>query len=643
MIERMKFLSITGPKADIDRVVNDYLSKYEIHLENALSELRGVQNLTPYIEINPYREYLNKANEICNVLRATSDSDHPPLALNEAIHFIRKLDKDYTALKQKLTDLEVLQDKMDTALQRIRPFKDLHYNLSTLLEFEFIRFRFGKIAKENYGKFQDYVYSNFDTFFYACGEDNSFVWGIYFCPRSQLKKIDAVYASMHFEIIYLPKDYSGTPDEVFASIGKKYTGICADITKYRDELDHLLNDQGAKIRAARDTLDSLSRNFDVRKLAACTKDELEVFYILCGWMSEKDVGLFQKDIENDENLYCIIEDEDNNITRDPPTKLKNPKICRPFEMFTRMYGLPAYHELDPTIFVSLTYALIFGAMFGDVGQGLFLVIGGMLLYKLKGSDLAAIVSMAGVFSTIFGFMFGSVFGFEIIEPLWLRPINQMMSVPFIGTLNTVFVVSIVFGMFLILLTMVFHVINAIRTRDTVNIWFDHNALAGLIFYGSVVAVILLFMSGKAMPASVVLFLMFGLPLLLILFKEPLTRRLEKKNREMTGSKGMFLVQGFFELFEILLSYFSNTLSFVRIGAFALSHAAMMQVVLSLAGAESGGSINWLVVILGNIFVCGMEGLIVGIQVLRLEYYELFSRFYKGTGREFIPFLSHKHK
>ena len=105
---------------------------------------------------------------------------------------------------------------------------------------------------------------------------------------------------------------------------------------------------------------------------------------------------------------------------------------------------------------------------------------------------------------------------------------------------------------------------------------------------------------------------------------------------------MFFVQGFFELFEVCLSYFSNTLSFVRVGAFAVSHAAMMQVVLMLAGAENG-SPNWVVIVLGNIFVCGPEGLIVGIQVLRLEYYEIFSRFYAGNGREFKPFMKAAHK
>ena len=295
--------------------------------------------------------------------------------------------------------------------------------------------------------------------------------------------------------------------------------------------------------------------------------------------------------------------------------------------------------MDPTIFVALTYSFIFGAMFGDVGQGLLLAIGGFLLYKIKHMNLAAIIGTAGIFSTFFGFMFGSFFGFEnIIEPLWLHPTEAMTMVPGLGNMNTVFVVAIVFGMFLILVTMIFHIINAVRTRDFENTWFDQNAVCGLVFYGMLTVSALLFLTGNALPAAVVLGVMFGVPLLLIMFKEPITKLLTKQGPVIEGSKPMFLVQSFFELFEIMLSFLSNTLSFVRIGAFAVSHAAMMGVVLMLAGAESGGSINWFIIVLGNLFVCAMEGLIVGIQVLRLEYYEMFSRFYKGSGREFRPFF-----
>ena len=212
----------------------------------------------------------------------------------------------------------------------------------------------------------------------------------------------------------------------------------------------------------------------------------------------------------------------------------------------------------------------------------------------------------------------------------------MTTLPFLGKLNTVFIVAVAFGMFLIIVAMILHIINAAKSKDVEGTWFDANGVAGLVFYLAVVVTIVLFMTGNPLPGGIVMGVMFGVPLLLIALKEPLTNKIKKKTEKMEQSKAMFVTQAFFELFETLLSYFSNTLSFIRIGAFAVSHASIMEVVLMLAGAESG-HINWVVIVLGNLFVCGFEGLIVGIQVLRLVYYEMFSRFYKGSGREFKPY------
>ena len=227
----------------------------------------------------------------------------------------------------------------------------------------------------------------------------------------------------------------------------------------------------------------------------------------------------------------------------------------------------------------------------------------------------------------------------MIPALWLRPSEAMTSLPFVGRLNTVFVTAIALGMGMILFTMIVNMAVSFKCRDTEKTWFDTNGLAGFVFYLSLAAVIVLYMTGRPLPATAVLVVMFVIPLLLILLKEPLTALAEKRGPKLSGG-AMFFVEGFFELFEVLLSYFSNTLSFVRVGAFAVSHAAMMQVVLMLSGAETG-HISIPVIVLGNLFVCGMEGLVVGIQVLRLEYYELFSRFYRGTGREFKPFLKNQ--
>ena len=639
MIEKMKFLSITGPKADIDRMTETYLSKYEIHLENALSELTEVASLSPFLEINPYKEALSTIDSFYDQLEDPSQITPEPMDIENAIQTVRKVQEGSRRLEEEKARLQSEHAEVLDPLKIIRPFKDLNFDVSSILKFKYIHYRFGRIEKQYLQKFEKYIYDNLDTLFIKCGEDDLYVYGVYFVPEHQAHKVHAVYSSMHFERIFIPDEYQGTASEAFAKLDARHREIHQALDANKEASRKFLVDNSVRIVSAKAALDACSSSFDIRRLAACTPGDNNTFYILCGWMTEKDALAFQKDIQNDEKIFCLMEDQKAPANKKPPTKLKNPKLFKPFEMYIKMYGLPAYNEIDPTWFVAITYSFIFGAMFGDVGQGLVLFLGGLVLYRTKHMDLAGIISCAGVFSVFFGFMYGSFFGFEdILKAVWLKPMSKMMDVPLVGKLNAVFVVAIGFGMFIILICMIFNIINSVRRKDAEKTWFDSNAVAGLVFYGSIVLTIGLFISGKKLPATAVLVIMFGVPLILMFLKEPLTNLVEKKSEIFPEQKGMFFVQSFFELFEVLLSYLSNTLSFLRIGAFAVSHAAMMEVVLMLAGATNGGSPNWVVVVLGNIFVCAMEGLIVGIQVLRLEYYEIFSRFYSGNGREFQPFM-----
>ena len=351
-------------------------------------------------------------------------------------------------------------------------------------------------------------------------------------------------------------------------------------------------------------------------------------------MTTKEARKLRKETDNDVNVVCIVSDDVDDHKTKPPTKLKNFKLIKPFEMFVRMYGLPAYNEFDPTLFLTITYAFIFGIMFGDLGQGLCLVIGGAILYKVKKMDLAGIVCAAGIFSCIFGTLFGSFFGFEFESVI--HPLNSMITLPFLGKINVVLVAAFIFGSFVILSTMILNIVNAIKQKNLGKALFGPNAVTGFIFYASIIAVIALYMTGNPLPGTALLIVMFALPLLLIFLEEPLKNILQKK-KPIEDSPGIFAATAFFELFDYLITYLSNALSFLRIGVFAISHAAMMQVVMTLAGAANGGKANILVVIIGNVIVLGMEGLVVGIQVLRLEYYEIFGRFYEGSGREFVPY------
>ena len=639
MIEKMKFLSITGPKDDIDRVVDTYLSRYEIHLENALSELKTVKDLRPYIETNPYKEELLKAGELMESYHELlPEHTDRRLKLGDAVQLIRSLDKDLKELTDKKSVLVNQRNELQASKDKVVPFAGLNYSVKEILGFRFIKFRFGRISKEYYEKFSTYVYDTIDTVMFKCEEDGDYVWVVYFVPEKLADKIDAIYAPMHFERSFLPDEYEGTPVEAGHVLDDRISAFQKQIDEADQAIVESISNRKDDLVAAYHVIRTFSTNFDVRKMAAVTKHDLHNFYILCGWMTQKDAADFQKEIERDSDTFCIIEDDHNNIMSKPPTKMKNPGLFKPFEMYVEMYGLPSYNELDPTILIGITYSILFGFMFGDAGQGLCLLTGGFLLYRFKKVRLAGIISCCGVFSTIFGFLFGSVFGFEdIIDAVWLRPQEAMVNLPFIGKLNTVFVVAVAIGMGIILMCMVLNIINSARVHDTEKIYFDTNGVAGFVFYFALSCVIILYMTGNTLPATAILVVMFLIPLLIMFFKEPLTAVVEKKSEKIEGGMGMFITQGIFELFEVLLSYFSNTLSFVRVGAFAVSHAAMMQVVLMLAGAEAGGSTNWAVVIGGNLFVCGMEGLIVGIQVLRLEYYELFSRFYRGSGRAFEPY------
>jgi V/A-type H+-transporting ATPase subunit I len=138
--------------------------------------------------------------------------------------------------------------------------------------------------------------------------------------------------------------------------------------------------------------------------------------------------------------------------------------------------------------------------------------------------------------------------------------------------------------------------------------------------------------GIVNPVFVILIII--LPLLIMFFRDPLSSLIKRKPYKF-GSMGEFIATNFFELFEFLLGYASNTLSFVRIGGFGLSHAIMMSVVMLLAERVNAGA-SVAVIIFGNLLVMGLEGFVVAIQVLRLEFYEIFSRFYKGDGKPFKP-------
>lgn len=628
MVEKMKLLHIAGPKEDIDRVVKLYLNNYDIHFENAMTSLGAQNNVRPFVETNLYkdaaqrgkelRQYLDQSKRGSIVMRAAQAQ----VIVGEVWDQIGEVRSQQEELQEKIRKL-----KEWTA--QIAPFIGLDFELSKMKDFRFIDYQFGRIKVKDYHRLERYIFENPYTLFYECNNDTEYVWGVYFVPHTHRVEVEAVYASFHFEDIEISEEFQSTPRQVFEKAQGRLSQCQQELEALEVRLVELVKSREDEILSACESLDSYCRNFDIRKFAACTQEKGEggEYYILYGWLAKEDAARLEQELLKDGNVH--LAEEDGDLSVNPPTQLKNPKLLKPFEMFVEMYGLPAYNEMDPTIFVALTYTLMFGIMFGDVGQGACLLTGGLLLYKFKNLRLAGIVGVAGIWSVIFGFLYGSVFGFEEVLPaLWMKPMDNIM--------NTL-MLAIGFGAGLILLAMILNIINAIRAKEYGRLLFNQSGIAGLVCYGFVVLCALLFLSGHGLPATVLICIAVGIPLIAILLKEPLSHLVEKKSKIFPeGSKVMFFVEALVEGFDVVLSYATNTISFVRVGAFALSHAGMMGVVMTLAGLEKG-SPNWLIIVLGNLLVAGLEGLIVGIQVLRLEYYEMFSRFYSGSGKPFVSF------
>jgi V/A-type H+-transporting ATPase subunit I len=288
--------------------------------------------------------------------------------------------------------------------------------------------------------------------------------------------------------------------------------------------------------------------------------------------------------------------------------------------------------------VAITYTLLFGMMFGDLGQGLVIFLIGLYLAIKKKMAMGRIFERIGISSAIFGTLFGSVFGYEH----WLDPMYKALGISFLpfhsaaNQQNTMFVLmgAIGLGVVIMFIAILINIISGIKTKDYEEALFANNGVAGLIFYGSIIVGIVSVFLGHSLFNPLYIAFLIVVPFMLMFFREPLADMVKGKKFH-TDSIPEYLITSFFECFEFLLGYASNTLSFVRIGGFVLSHAVMMSVVMLLAeGVQSGMSV--IVVIVGNIFVMGMEGLIVGIQVLRLEFYEIFSRFYKADGHAFKP-------
>jgi len=628
-IQKMQYISIVGQKDYFDDFVLKYIVDSGIQLENAMSFLETVKGLTPYGGENPYYDLVAQSTALLNALdlkKEINSRQANAVRIIESTSEIRdditKLEREYKELSEHLEQIKDRLNKCVHLEKQLELLSNLDVDIDAFFNFEFIKFRFGKMPRKSYEQFQLFV-DDLEAITIPVSKDKDFVWLIYFTPRKYSDKVDGVFSSLYFERTWISQELKGTPKEAIKQVRSKIVSLQSELKSAENAVREFTDKNREKVINLYFSAMRLNRVSEVMKYSAHTSKS---FYII-GWMPENELKKLTPLLDADEKIVYIHKDPDSDKTSNPPTELKNNRIFRPFESLVRMYGLPSYNEVDPTPFVAVTYFLMFGFMFGDVGQGLVLLAGGLfMLYKMKLS-LGGVIAGAGLSSTLFGFVYGSVFGYEDwIKPLWTNPMDNI---------NTMLIVGIAIGVLLITAAMVLNIANGIKSRNFARIFLDNNGLPGLVFYWLVIASVLCYMlKGRLLLPMGVTVVLLLIPLLVIFFKEPLEGYIHKK-KTITQGKGVFFVQTFFELFDVVLSFLSNSISFIRLSAFALNHVGLFTAVFILSEMASGfGSI--IAVVIGNILIIGLEGLIVGIQGLRLEYYELFSRFFTGDGKPYKP-------
>ena len=621
-IEQMELLSIVGKEENMNQFISKYLLNSGMQLEDALKVYEKGWRLS-YFNYDPkVKDNLKFCKDLMKKIDIEYTENYvqskPEGSVDELHSVLEDIDIQINDVTKSIKSAEDEIKNIENLLYPIGHLRGLKINLADLYNLKYIKFRYGRISKNNYDKLMEDVWK-YDTVIVKVEEELDYVWIIYLTTEEYSAKIDSFFNVMKFERIWINQDIQGRPEEYIKRLENMKEENINILKRERAELISIKKKYEPILISLYRQFQTYEKINNLKKYIA--HDSKGDFYII-GWIPKDELKALKPKLDNENDIQYKIKSNDE-VASTPPTYLKNNWFARKFETIVEMYGTPNYQELDPTLFVALTAFLMFGFMFGDVGHGLVIAIVGFIMAKKKIS-LGSVLTAGGISAMIFGVLYGSIFGREDIIPAIL--ISPMENI------QTMLIAGIAVGVILIVLAIILNIYNGIKNKDKKRIFLSENGLAGLIFYVLVIsAVIYYFVKGKMILPTGVLIAIIVILLALIMFKDRIINVIEKsKEKEKTP-----IVEIIFELIETLLSFVSNTVSFVRIAAFAINHVGLCMAVYILSNMATGAGIL-IIAIIGNILVIALEGLIVGIQVLRLEYYELFSRFYVGDGKKYRP-------
>ncbi len=649
-VEKMEMIDIVGHMDNVDDIARRIILSSSVHMVSAITEvhqnnfpiLKAQENVDAVLDYSYIKQYssqksLNEIETKINALMEILELKRKvnPSHFKEEYNFsqdsgnIEEIYKLVSEKHERIKSLDGELKELEELQQYLSHLKFMDVSLNELINMKYIAMKLGRMTRYNMDKLKK-NYENISALVFKLYQDADEVLVMVFVPLSVEMEEERVLASLNFDEYKFHSSFQGSPSEWLDSASVRRNEINKEVQSIKQEM------QGIKKEYSMDVEKYYSRLYmeykieELKSYIVCTNE----FFYLTGWVPiHRKNDLLKNLSKYEEGLIIIAKGaEETREGLEPPTSLKNNYLTRPFEAVVRLYGIPSYKELDPTTFLGISYMILFGAMFGDVGQGFVLfLIGEILSRKNHRPNLGGVFARLGISSTFFGFMYGSLFGFETVLPAIL--IKPMESI------NNVLIAAVVFGVVLLSIGYIFNLINCYRKKDIENGIFSRNGLVGLCFFWILIYFLVASVTGiGTIIPGWTLIIILVLLLVLMLLKEPMTNLVKGVRPLYSESKVDYFVEGGFGMLETLMSIFSNTISFIRVGAFAINHVGLFIAFEALAEMMNNPIGSTLMIVLGNVVIIGLEGLIVFIQGLRLEYYELFSKYFDGAGYEYNPIL-----
>jgi V/A-type H+-transporting ATPase subunit I len=567
-------------------------------------------------------------------------------------------------LKERVTKLEQEKNKIRETFNEVQAFSKMNMPFSELEQLSYLTLRLGRIDTKNHAALREELGDR--AVIIPLGEGGRVLAA---SSKKGRFALDSSLKKFSFESVAVPKDNTGVPAEMLASLEEQRGRIEREIEKINVEKEQTRQSEGANIKRLVSSWNTALTIEIIKSKFAAT----ESLYHFSGWIPADIAmkiarGLLE--ITGGRAAIRTYSPEEIPSVKDGsekvPVSMKHGAFVKGFESVVFSYGAPLYGTIDPTPLVAFFFTILFGIMFGDVGQGAVLLIAGLLItygpksfksfYKF-GTPLIAV----GISSMVMGFLEGAFFTNEslfipvtrgLTSVVTGKPVDRILQIlpmaEFGGSLTKLlyfFGFTVGIGIVLNSAGLVINIINRCILKKYEAAFFSKTGLAGLVMFWYAISIALRVIFGGRFE----LFDFAGLltPVFCIFFGPVIWRVIAREKPVLQHGLMVFVMEGFVEVLETVSSYISNTVSFLRVGAFALSHAVLSFIVFNfyerLASSGIAGSFSaLLIMIIGNVIIIVLEGMIVAIQVMRLQYYEFFNKFFIETGVEFAPFRFKKN-